>query len=133
MTVLAAFVLLATLPQQEGYDLQGYAKGRQLASVSITVGGPQQSLGIKGDEHTVYVVHIEGTGSTPGGRQVDGLYTFVDPYWTFGLPNKAVHVELLYEGDNLYREWEFYWPHKPGSDTPAYRNDHVYEFLIKPN
>ncbi|MEO7453933.1 MAG: hypothetical protein ABIV13_04135, partial [Fimbriimonadales bacterium] len=129
MLGLLALALLS--PAQGDGPLFGYEPGDVKFTGGVTVGGPEQKIGFKGDGNTLYVVRIEGVGSTPGGRQVDGLYTFVDQHWEFGLPMKNCRVQLLENNGSVYREWDFYRPTN-GEKYPAFQQNHSYSFLWKP-
>jgi hypothetical protein len=129
MLGLLALALIAE--QGSGAPLYGYEAGEQKFNGTLAVGALEQKTGIKGDGNTIYVVQIDGTGNTAGGRMVDGLYTFVDPHWTFGLPVKNLRVQLL-EGTNpSYRDWEFYSP-SGGNAYPGFQQNNSYRFLWRP-
>jgi len=129
MVCLLALVL-APHVQGDG-PLYGYSAGEVKFTDSLSVGAPEKKTGIKGDGNTLYVVRIDGVGNTPAGRQVDGLYTYVDPYWEFGLPQKNCRVQLLENANPTYRDWEFYRP-TPGEKYPAFQKNNSYSFLWKP-
>ncbi len=129
MFAVAALLIATSL--QGNNELEGYAKGDKVFSGSVTIGAPETKTGVKGDDITMYVVHIEGTSSSGMGRACDGFYTFTDPYWTFGLPTKHMGVELLIGSDPVYRPFEIY--HLSGrSDYPAFQGSHSYDFLWRP-
>lgn len=127
---MLASLVVASLSLQGG-PLFGYQAGDLKFSGTLAVGGQEQKTGIKGDGTTLYVVQIDGTGNTAGGRLVDGLYTFVDPYWTFGLPAKSLCIRLLQGDSPIYRGWEFFRP-TSGDTYPAFQQNHSYQFLWRP-
>jgi len=132
--MLLPTLVLLLASAQGGPPLFGYHKGEQLFAATLEVGGPEKSTGIKGDGITIYIVHIDGVGTTPGGRKVDGLYTFVDANFSGALPLRNARVQLLIGNSPVYRDFEFYSPAPSlGPAFPAFRNQNDYDFLWKPS
>lgn len=129
---MIAGLLLLAIQAQSVPSLYGFKPGELKFESKVVVGAAEQKTGIRGDGTTVYVVQIDGVGNTPGGRSVDGLYTFVDSHASFPIPARNSRIQLLIGTNNLYRDWEFFKP-GGGDAYPAFQTNNSYKFLWKPS
>jgi Flp pilus assembly protein TadD len=124
VTQALSLLLLLVLPVQD-HDLHGYMKGKKLFEGTVSVKGAAVATGIRGGVLQEYILRIEGTVSTPGGRQADAFYRFVDPH-DDTVPRPGGPLSVLYGSETVYRSLPLV------KNRPKYRSDHVYEVLIRP-
>lgn len=136
--LLAAAALVATSMHvapvaRAGPPIEGFVRGEQVFAATLTVGAREKPTGIQGDGVAVYVVHLEGAATTPGGRAFDALYQHKDPDAAGASRARSPRIEFRAGTERAYRDFQ---PHATagaaGVPWPPFREDHVYEFLWRP-
>ncbi len=121
------------VPLRADEPIDGFVKGERVFSATLTVGARESSTGIQGDGAAVYVVHVEGAATSPGGRAFDALYQHGGPGGDGALPARSPRIEVRAGSERVYRDFEPYAAEEgQGARLPAFREDHVYEFLWRP-
>lgn len=106
-TLLAATLLQFASPsvaiETGNSQMLGYHKGKKLFEATLSPGGEKVPVPIVAEFGQYFILQFSGTCTSPGGRAVDGLFVFTDPYAPEMVPYFSPRVDYVVDGENMIR------------------------------